>query len=95
MKYTFRYAAVFNQNINGWATGAVKTMSNMFYGAKAFNQNLNNWDTSAVKYMDRMFQNAAAFNQTIYGWDTTIATKPSMFDGNTLMTETQKPHYVA
>ena len=47
--------AAFNQNINGWYTGAVTTMDDMFYDAAAFNQNINGWATGAVTAMDSMF----------------------------------------
>ena len=33
----FRSAGAFNQNVNGWATGAVKSMQDMFRDAGAFN----------------------------------------------------------
>ena len=47
----FNGAAAFNQNINGWNTGAVADMYGMFCGAAAFNQNINGFDTGAVTTM--------------------------------------------
>ena len=51
----FHLSSNFNQDIGGWNTSNVTTMSNMFNQAEEFNQDIGGWDTSNVTSMNRMF----------------------------------------
>ena len=64
----FSDARAFNQDIGGWNTGGVTSMSYMFYDAASFNQNIGNWNTAAVVHMSYMFADATAFQADITGW---------------------------
>ena len=58
----------FNQDISGWNTSAVTSMTGMFYNAKKFNKNISGWDTSKVTNMANMFYGAGSFNQDLSNW---------------------------
>ncbi len=72
----FAGADLFNQDISGWNTSAMTTMSGLFQGT-AFNQDISGWDTSNVTNMSNMFS-GTPFNQDISGWDVSNVTH---FDG--------------
>jgi surface protein len=50
MQGMFAEAESFNQSINNWDVGNVRSMQAMFDGAKSFNQDISSWDTSKVVY---------------------------------------------
>jgi surface protein len=68
MRYMFRNATNFNQNIGNWNTSAVTNMAGMFQSATNFNQNINYdsttgvWNTVKVGNMGGMFLGATNFN---------------------------------
>ena len=47
----------------------VKSLKQMFKGARSFNAPVNNWDVSNITNMASMFQGARSFNQDISSWD--------------------------
>jgi surface protein len=72
----------FNNDINGWDTSSVTTMSRMFKGATIFDRSLAAWNVASVTSMKSMFQLAFAFDSDLTAWDpsavTTVgATDPS------------------
>jgi surface protein len=84
LSYLFNDAALFNQNLSTWDTGAITNMSNMFSSTPAFNQDLSTWDTGAVTNMSNMFGGATAFNQDLHTWNTESVTNMSgMFQNAT------------
>jgi surface protein len=76
----FQNAFAFNQNIGGWNTGNVTTMSGMFSTmgflqpgqvmsfSNGSNPSIQNWNTANVTNMSRMFFNASNFNQNLGNW---------------------------
>jgi uncharacterized repeat protein (TIGR02543 family) len=80
--YMFSGADLFNQDISGWNTSNMATMSGLFQGT-AFNQDISGWDTSSVTNMTNMFS-GSPFNQDISGWDVSNVTHfDGMFAGTT------------
>ena len=69
MRFLFRQAHYFNDNISNWDTSNVDNMMGMFAEARSFNQSLN-WNTSNVKCMVTMFYEARNFNQRLNFTDT-------------------------
>ena len=65
MRYMFKGATTFNEDISRWDTSSVADMRNMFDGATTFNQPIGEWDTSSVTDMEEMFYGATAFNEQI------------------------------
>lgn len=65
----FNGAIRFNQDLLGWDTSNVTSMSSMFNGATAFNGDISNWDTSNVTLMNSMFRDTSAFNQDLSSWN--------------------------
>ena len=77
----FQGATAFNQDISGWITSNVTTMSCMFRDAIVFNQDISSWDTSKVTDMSYMFLGSSKFNNkdntlqtTTNGWNTSNVT---------------------
>jgi surface protein len=70
----FSQAYDFNQDISGWNTSQVPSMSYMFDGASNLNQDISGWDTSQVTSMYRMFGSASNFNHDISGWNVCACT---------------------
>lgn len=58
----FYEATSFNQDISGWDSSKVTTMSDTFYGATSFNGDISGWDASKVTTMSSMFFGATSFN---------------------------------
>ena len=85
----------FNQDISGWDTSKINTMSDMFKGCIKFTQPIGNWDVSSISSsgnMSSMFENALAFNQNLSGWCVgNILTKPVDFDTLSGLTPEQLP----
>jgi surface protein len=88
----FFSALVFNQDIGSWNVSSVTNMYKMFLYANKFNQDIGAWDVSSVTNMEYMFRDAAAFNQDLSNWCVTnIASEPSEFSPNSLLSESNKP----
>ena len=68
-EHMFAGADAFNQDLDGWDTGNVRSMYFMFDGATSFNGDISDWDTSSVENFVRMFGHATSFNQDIGDWD--------------------------
>ena len=79
MRWMFRGAKDFNQNIGGWNVSNVKSMCDMFYYTRNFNQNIGGWNVSNVTDMTGMFENAESFNQNIGGWNVSNVNMWRMF----------------
>ena len=47
----------------------VKSLKQMFKGARSFNADIGDWDVSQITNMASMFQGARSFNQDISSWD--------------------------
>jgi hypothetical protein len=62
-------AETFNDDISGWNTANVVSMSNAFYFAAAFNADISTWDVGRVNSMNHMFFHASAFNQPVGSWE--------------------------
>jgi surface protein len=81
----FRAASAFNQDISGWATGAVTNMTSMFRRASAFNQNIGGWDTGAVTDMHYMFDDVTLstsnYDSLLDGWNSQTLQTGVIFDG--------------
>ena len=60
--------------IEGWDTGLVTDMSELFFGAASLSVDISGWDTSAVTNMESAFKNAAVFNSPIGRWNTSSVT---------------------
>ena len=74
------------------ATGAVSTMSRMFYNAAAFNQAVGEWDTSTVTDMAHAFRCDSGVNCTndANGTNTSIgeSIRPTSVHGVHVFTDT-------
>ncbi len=80
LRYAFRDASSFNEDLSSWNTLHITNMASMFDGASSFNQNISSWDVSNVTTMYAMFRGAIAFNQPIGSWTTTsLADIDNMF----------------
>ena len=88
--HMFQRTASFNQDLGGWDTSNVRTMSYMFQYAAVFNNgcgrgvancpSIASWDMSNVTKTDRLFESANAFNQNIGAWDmSSVTTLQAMF----------------
>jgi len=71
MRYMFRGASLFNQDIGDWEITNVLDLHGLFMDAIAFNRDIGSWDTSNATDMSWMFANASNFNQDIGSWDVT------------------------
>ena len=69
----FSGATSFNQDISGWNTSNVISMSGVFQGA-TFNGDISSWDISKVVSIEDMFSGNTSFNQDISGWDVSNVT---------------------
>lgn len=69
MRFAFKNAPKWNQQMNGWDVSGVELVDEMFQGALEFNSPLNSWNTSNFTSMKSMFQNAQSFNQDLNDWD--------------------------
>ncbi|OUR97724.1 hypothetical protein A9Q86_16055 [Flavobacteriales bacterium 33_180_T64] len=79
MRYMFRHATNFNQDIGDWDTGEVINMASLFFDATAFNNGGQplNWNTTKVTDMSFMFYESTVFNQDIGSWNTGNVTEMS------------------
>jgi surface protein len=81
MKYMFKRASAFNQDISNWIVSSVTTMESMFDDASVFNQDIGAWIVSSVTTMEGMFESASAFNQDIGSWNvSSVTTMEDMFN---------------
>ena len=77
LRGAFREAKKFNQAINAWSVGNIKSLKLTFAGADTFSQPMV-WDTKSVTSLDRTFDGATdsnsfrigAFNGDIGTWQT-------------------------
>ena len=84
----FFNATIFNQELKDWVFPLVKTLIDVFNGARAFNKELNNWDVSNITDISRLFKDAISFNQVLNNWNVSNVTQMvSVFDGATLFNQ--------
>jgi len=69
MKSMFMLASAFNQPVNHFVTGNVKTFFSMFDSAGRFNQAVGGWDVSSANDMSFLFHKAVSFDQPLRNWD--------------------------
>lgn len=79
----FQSNSVFNQDISGWDTSNVVSMSGLFGNASAFDQDISNWNVSNVTNMSNMFNGGAILNTVdVSQWCVPkILSAPSGFHG--------------
>ncbi|MBR4984461.1 MAG: BspA family leucine-rich repeat surface protein [Proteobacteria bacterium] len=69
LRYFFKDAEAFNDDINNWDTSNVEDMSFAFENAAKFNHPLSRWNTSNVEDMSCMFHKAISFDSDISSWN--------------------------
>jgi hypothetical protein len=92
MRFLFRDAAAFDQNLGAWNTAKVTDMQLMFAGATSFNNGgsdtIGDWDVSAATTLFGMFLGAVNFNQPIGRWNTSkVVSMRGVFHGATLFNQ--------
>ena len=69
LKYAFRNALAFNQDLSSWDTGDCTSLMGTFWNTTDFNyDSILNWDVSDVENLSGAFLNCNSFNADISGW---------------------------
>ncbi|MGP5014500.1 BspA family leucine-rich repeat surface protein [Glutamicibacter ardleyensis] len=88
LRGAFRDNTKFDQNLNGWKTGKVTDIQQMFDGATKYNQPMNRWDVRKVVNAKQAFAGATKMNQSLRSWDVQkIERFDSMLSGATNYSE--------
>jgi hypothetical protein len=88
MSSMFSEAALFNQPVGGWNTGAVTAMNTMFDGAVSFDQPIGTWNVTSVTDMTGMFGDSAGlsianYDELLMGWASEAVHTGVTFDAGT------------
>ena len=84
----------FNQDISGWNTERVGSMSSMLRDTP-FNQDISGWDVSNVTAMGSMFRDNTAINQDLSSWNVTIVNFCTDFSLNAVQWVLPQPNFTA
>ena len=72
----------FNEDISGWDTSNVISMSLMMKNQSSFNQPIGSWDVSNVTAMWNAFNGMSSFSQDISSWNVNKLTNADNFFSN-------------
>jgi surface protein len=84
----------FNQNISGWNTERVGSMTSMLRSTP-FNQDISGWDVTNVTAMGSMFRDNTAINQDLSSWNVTIVNFCTDFSLNAVQWVLPQPNFTA